>query len=307
MAKSKKDDDVIDQLGKDLAAEHTLEKAKAEGEQPEAEPEPDEPEAEEKVDAHERNMQHLEELAVNAEFESGTLVGDIRDFMLQLYKERAKNWSQSSASEQRDIVAMATVVAKKVIKKVARVVAEQDAASVHATLKGYNAGDGFDIKLKANADEETAIELFRMQGHEVIIISAVARRFEGQRKDADIEEDQAPLPFSDPRPEPQQSDGSETDLADAAGVVTAEATTLDDAQAAAEDDYEPVDDDGEPITKEQEDEWSHVKFVTRKEPEFPELGDSWANPEDGEVLYWHGAKGWQTDAPVDPAQDNEAE
>lgn len=325
----KSEADPIDQLAKDLAAEHTLEKARGRDETLDQEDIVDEtgggegfvPEFE-KVDAHERNMQHLETLAVEAEFESGTLVGDIRDFMLQLYKERSKNWSQCSAGEQRDIVAMATTVAKKVVKKVTRVVAEQDNNSVHATLKGYSAGDGFDIKLKANSDEETALELYRMQGHEVIIISADARKFEGQRKDTEIDEDQAPLPFSDPKPaEPQQSDGTETDLADAAGEVEensdAPAETIPEGEkpeqssaSTAEEtgeDYTPIDDDGEPITKEQEEEWAQVKFVTRNEPEFPELNDSWANPETGEVLYWHGAKQWQTDEFVVAEENNEAE
>ena len=296
MAK-KKEVDPLDQLGKDLAADHTLEKARAEPETVETEAEPV------KVDAHEKNMLLLEELAVNAEFESGTLVGDIRDLMLRLYKERSKNWSQSSASEQRDIVHMSTDVAKKVIKKVARVIAEQDQTSVHATLKGYTAGDGFDIKLKANSDEDTALELFRMQGHEVIIISADARKFEGQRKDVDVDEDQAPLPFSEPKPEPEQSDGTETDLADVAEEVASGATVGD-----AGDVYQPVDDDGEEITPEQESEWAAVKYVTRTEPEFPELNETWVNPEDGDILYWHGAKGWQTDQHVAPdSSSDEAE
>lgn len=328
MASKKKDVDPVDQLGKDLAAEHTLAKASGRDETLDQEDIVDDTKKSEtvdeladKLDAHERNMQHLEELAVNAEFESGTLVGDIRDFMLQLYKERSKNWSQCSAGEQRDLVAMATTVAKKVIKKVALVVAGQDNNSVHATLKGYSAGDGFDIKLKANSDEETALELYRMQGHEVIIISADARKFEGQRKDADIEEDQAPLPFSDPKPEPQQSDGTETDLADAAGDVDensdAQAETIPEGEKPEQssalpvyesgEPYQPVDDDGEPITKEQEDEWASIKYVTRNEPEFPELNDTWANPETGEVLYWHGAKQWQTDEFVVAEENNEAE
>jgi hypothetical protein len=309
MASKKKEVDPLDQLGKDLAAEHTLEKAKAEGAPEILEPEDENREGFvpefEKVDgetAHDRNLEKLEDIAIEAEFESGTLVGDLRDLMLRLYKERAKNWSQCSASEQRDIVAMSTDVAKKVIKKVVRVVAEQDANSVHATLKGYNAGEGFDIKLKANADEETALELFRMQGHEVIIISADARKFEGQKRDADIEEDQAPLPFSDPKPEPQQSDGTETDLADAA-----EDETVAEAVAEAEVPEIVVDDDGQPLTPEQEAEWSTVDFVTRTEPEFPELNQTWVNPEDGDVRYWHGAKGWQNDEWVDPKEINEAE
>ncbi len=274
--------------------------------------------------SHEANLEKLEDLAVNAEFESGTLVGDIRDLMLRLYKERAKNWSQCSAQEQRDIVHMATDVAKKVIRKTARVIAEEDQVAVHATLKGYNAGEGFDIKLKANSDEENALQLFRMQGHEVILISADAKKFDGQRKDADVEEDQAPLPFSDARPEPEMSDDS--DLAGEFEIdeaLVSDGTTLADDMSAAGDilkgdgtglseslipeietAYQPVDDDGNDITPEQEKLWSTVTYVTAKQPEAPSIGQSWVKPAEGKIKYWHGSK-WYVGKPVLDADGDE--
>lgn len=325
----KKTTDPIAELGNQLAADHVLEKAKVEFD-PEfpnghidivnLPPAGLEDEIADHVEGHSKNLEKLEELALNCEFESGTLVGDIRDLMLRLYKERAKNWSQLSAGEQRDVVAMTTGVAKTVIRKVVRVVAEEDKVAIHASLKGYSASDGFDIKLKSNADEETALELYRMNGREVILTLADASGYEGQRKDPSIDEDQAPLPFADERREPEISNGDDSDLADEdkaneafdgvtlGDVVETINEILTEANAgttgqAPDAEYLPVDDDGNDLTKEQETLWNKINFVTENEPENPEDGDSWVKPSDGEVVHWSGHI-WSSDKPFE--QDNEA-
>lgn len=328
----KKPKDLLAELGDQLAADHVLEKAKAgpDAEFPNGYIEIVNLPPEDDLDPHERNLEKLTQLAIDCEFESGTLVGDIRDLMLRLYKERAKNWSQLSAGEQRDVVAMTTVVAKKVIRKIVRVIAEEDKVAIHASLKGYSASDGFDIKLKSNFDEETALELFRMNGKEVILTLADASPYEGQKKDPSIDEDQAPLPFADERPEPQMSNGDDSDLAgedefsgfaedipegdvisaeDGVGEIVEAESELDEmenAQGADIDagettqapdaEYLPVDDDGNDITQEQEKLWNKVNYVTRTEPPVPFAGESWVNPEDEQIVYWTGEI-WSSDEP----------
>jgi hypothetical protein len=272
------------------------------------------------IEAFDNQMDRLETMAVEAEFESGTLVGDIRDLIVGIFKERPKPWSQMSQSQQRDVGKMAEAVAEKVIRKAVRVIAEQDDITVHAALKSYSSGDGFDIKLKAASDEETALQLYRLQGHDVVLISADSNRFKGQKKPIDTQPDEPDLPFSDPRPEIPESDGTETDLADAAEgldevdeetaeteeIVQEEAETAENLGSEVEEsvDYEsrtnpdddatapyvPTDDDGNEITLEQEEAWSQVTHVTAKEPEFPDIGASWVKPAEGEVRYWHGQK-----------------
>lgn len=159
-------------------------------------------EGEDHAAAFERHVERLQQTALDAEFESGTLVGDIRDVLLDTFKLRPKPWAHHSESEQRDLAKALENVAKTVIRKVVFVVAEQDEISVTATVKGYSAKGGvFKINAEARGDEETATQLFGMDGHDVVIMSADSARFTGQKNDADVQPDAPGLPFSDPASE----------------------------------------------------------------------------------------------------------
>ena len=148
-----------------------------------------------------RRLNTLFTIAEQAEFESGSLVGDIRDGLLDIIKHRPKPWANMSQDEQQDLAKALEAIAKSVIRKVVIVVAEQDEVSVTATLKGYGVkGDTFSLKAEAKGDEETAIQLFKLDGHEVVIISADAKRFMSQRKPVAIDPDQRALSFADDKP-----------------------------------------------------------------------------------------------------------
>lgn len=170
-------------------------------------------EAEDHIAAFEAQMAKLVGIAENAEFESGTLLGGIRDPLIEIIKHRPKAWSQMSESEQRDQVKTIEQIARTFIRRVVLVVAEQEEISVTATLKGYSAdGEVFKLKLEARGDEDTALQLFRMDGHEVVVMSADAARFLGQKKDADVQLDQPALELD---VDEGEGGGEEVDLAEA--------------------------------------------------------------------------------------------
>jgi hypothetical protein len=170
---------------------------------------------EDHITAFDRQMERLVGIAENAEFESGTLVGDIRDSLLDLFRTRPKVWSAMSEAEQRDVAKALENAAKLFVRKVVRVVAEEDLVSVSATLKGYSAkGDVFKLNAEARGDEDTALDLFRMDGHDVVIMSADAQRFVGQRKDAEVQPDQPALTLEPPQAGAEHPEDN-SDLADA--------------------------------------------------------------------------------------------
>jgi len=187
------------------------------------------------IDEFTKLLERLESLALNAEFTSGTLVGDIRDVLIDTFKNRPKPWSQLSEGEQRDLAKALENVAKTVIKKTVLVVAEQDEISVTATVKGYSAKGGvFKINAEARGDEDTAQQLFGMDGHDVVIMSADSQRFTGQRKDPEVQPDQAAL-FSDApqaeEPPALDPDGDEEDTitpSENAEAVAADVETVTD-------------------------------------------------------------------------------
>lgn len=169
---------------------------------------------EDHISAFDKRVQRLTEIAIEAEFAGGSLVGDIRDTLLDLFKHRPKPWSQMSADEMRDTGKGLETIAKTLIRKIVLVVAEEDDVSVPATIKGYSVkGDTFQLKVEASGDEETAIELFRMDGHDVVILRADAKRFHGQKRDAEVIPDQAALAFADDQPKSADHPGDDSDLA----------------------------------------------------------------------------------------------
>jgi hypothetical protein len=189
----------------------------------EAAPQPEaEPQGEDHITAFDRRLERLIRIVEEAEFESGTLVGDIRDFLVDNAKHRPKTWHQMSAGEQADFNRNAEAVAKKVLRKLVLILAEQDDVSVHATLKGYAVdGETFKLKVVAKGDAETAAELFRMDGHEVILIRADARQHFGQRREGEVLPDQPGLSFADggarKDPAPQAEPDHPADDSDLAG------------------------------------------------------------------------------------------
>lgn len=194
-----------------------------------------EAEAEDHITEFDKRVERLTAIAEAAEFESGTLLGDIRDTMLEQFKHRPKPWSQMSEAEQRDLAKAIENSARTLLRKLVIVIAEEDLPSVSATLKGYSVkGDVFSLKAEARGDEETAIQLFNLDGHDVVIMSASADRFMSQRRDAEVQPDQPGLEL----PEGQAAD-EEVDLEEAAEEPSDEGDAAGEAlvvEAEAEDD-----------------------------------------------------------------------
>ena len=169
------------------------------------------------IEAETQALDRLVAIAEEAEFDGVELVGDIRDTFLDIVKNRPKPWSQMSQIEQRDLVKAAQTMARTFVRKVVLVVAQEDKITVDGTLKGYTGKGGlFTLKIEARGDQETALELFKMDGHSVVITSADAAPFNGQKSDVETDPDQPEIPFSDPSAE-------EVDLEEAAEEPSEEA------------------------------------------------------------------------------------
>jgi hypothetical protein len=191
--------------------------------------------AEDHIAEFDARVEKLVKIAEDAKFESGTLLGDIRDTMLEQFKHQPKPWSNMSQIEQRDLGKVFENAARLFVRKTVLIVAEEDLVSVQGTLKGYS-GKGGDFKatIEARGDEDTALELFKMDGHAVVIMSADATRFEGQRKDVETQPDQPALGFSD-GPTGEQPPADDSDLVDAAEEPPEAEDVANELEAAADE------------------------------------------------------------------------
>lgn len=201
-----------------------------------------------------RALTDIEKTVLSAEFSGNSLLGTFVNVLVGMFKSRPKQWSQMSEGEQRDLKKQLEGHGKDLIRRIVRVVSEGEEISVAGKLESYTHKGSFDLKISAlGDDEDSALQLFRMQGHEVLIVSADSKRYMGDSGDALIDADEPPLPFADgpgafdEAEEEQEEEAPVTDeqLAEIADEVVeeqaAEADTDEDAgsDGTGETDEEP--------------------------------------------------------------------
>jgi len=169
-----------------------------------------------------RRLARLTTLVEEAEFESGTVFGDLRDLMLDLFKHRPKLWSAMSQSEQTATIQHIEATVRRAVGKVVLVIAQEDSLTVEGTLLGQFAvkGETLEVKLKVeHTDAETLLDVYKMAGHRIVIVSADDKRFSSARREQAAEPDQRAMDFADPKPKApseivSRPPGDDSDLAD---------------------------------------------------------------------------------------------
>lgn len=198
------------------------------------------------AEAFERSMTEIERIVLQCEFQSGSLLSTFVSTLVGIFKNRPKQWSQMSEGEQRDMKTKLENIGKDLIRRITRVVSEGEEISVAGKLESYTHKGSFDLKISAGADENAALELFKMQGHDIIIKSADSKRFLDDTNDDDIDPDQAPLPFAD-GPD-SFDDDADSDEQDDDEVTDEQLDSI--AEEVVEEQAEEVDDTGEDVAVE---------------------------------------------------------
>jgi hypothetical protein len=197
--------DPIEGLAVGLAADHQAEKRKrAAKPKPEAdadlagegpaqgEPQPDRADLDGGL-----NTDAMEAAAEQAELIAGSLVGDIRDAMMEAFKHRPKPWSQMLAGEQADVAKAMEYAAKVVVNKAVLALAAEDRPSIQAVFKGYadKAGELTGTVKFLNVQDADVLALHRASGKTILLVVADSQAFSGQRRAPQVDADEAELDF----------------------------------------------------------------------------------------------------------------
>jgi len=179
-----------------------------------------------------RRIERLVRIAEGAKFEGGTLFGDFRSAVLDIFKHRPKVWTAMSSDEQRQLVTFVEATCKRFLERIVLVVAENEGESLQATFLGNFAvkGDAIEAKVKIDAiDSDVLVDAYKLAGHRVIIVSADSKRFMGAGAPPTIDPDQLGMGFGDgPAPKPQAEQPAEVQH------------PADDSDLAGEDDSGPA-------------------------------------------------------------------
>lgn len=134
------------------------------------------------------------------DFDTGALVCEVRDAMLEQIKHRPKPWGKMAEAEQRDMVAGLENVAEGVVRGVLEKLAAEDDSSIRCLLESYQEKDGIKIvmKLQAFGEEETEkaiLFLHRARGKAVMARHASLEDYHGH-VDAETMPDQPEIDWN---------------------------------------------------------------------------------------------------------------
>ena len=166
--------------------------------------------------------QRLGIIASSAPLQSGTLAGDVRDTLLDLFKTRPKTWGQMTEAEQSDIGRALEYAARELVKGAVDVIRADGVESpVKAILEGF--ADKGDVKasLKVKTGDEddanrTILSLHKWRGKLVLVTLASADDYMGESRGFEPAPDQAGLEFEAEKQPDWQAIGDQIAKEDAA-------------------------------------------------------------------------------------------
>ena len=136
------------------------------------------------------------DVADAVDFAAETLIGDMRDFILDRLKhEQAKlPWHQRSEADQRDTVHQVEAHVQAMVKRAVELIAAQGRRSIRATLEQITIKDGIKATVSLSKFDEQRHSLVDAQGASILIVVADPEEFQGERAPAEITPDQGKLP-----------------------------------------------------------------------------------------------------------------
>lgn len=149
---------------------------------------------------HSTAIERMENIADELEIETGEMVFDVRDFLLDTIKARPKPWSATSQAEQRDVAAACEHAAKELVRKVAEAVASNGTSAIRVLLTKVNMGADIVIsgKVKTFGEEEedaAVLALHRAIGKHVMLTRASADDYMGGEREAATDPDEPDFGF----------------------------------------------------------------------------------------------------------------
>lgn len=126
--------------------------------------------------------------------QAATLVGNIRDQILDLFKAHA-DWKKIPEAKQRDIAGSAEGVAKDVVRRSANIIAGRGFKSIHGTIDQIVVKDGLKIVVKASNMADGKNDLIASQGGSVTMVLSDISPYMANRSEPEIDEDEPKLPL----------------------------------------------------------------------------------------------------------------
>lgn len=146
---------------------------------------------------HNAAVERIEQLAQSVQFNDSTRIGrTLIDSMIDILRHRHKPWPAMTEIEKRDVQTAIDYAVKVELRAIVLALASEGKPSITAKLEKYadKAGEIVATLKIVGANDQTVLTLHRASGKVVMIVAADGDSLMGEA--AEIEDDQAPLPFS---------------------------------------------------------------------------------------------------------------
>lgn len=124
---------------------------------------------------------------VAIEFDTKSLLADVRDAILSEFKAVDKPWEKQNESEQSRLIQRAEYIAGRLIADVVAIVADKGFSSIPASIDQFTRKDGIKITLKASATVEHITQLAEHGMNAVVLVLAEPTKFMGKAKPKETE------------------------------------------------------------------------------------------------------------------------
>lgn len=145
-------------------------------------------------------MERLERTLEDVKFDTGSMVFDTRDAMLEFIKRLPKPWGITPFDQQADVAAAVEQFSKDLVRKIVEAVRADGRSSIRALLVSYAEKEGINVQLKVkthSAEEslKAVIALHQAQGKHVLIMVASADEYQEGQRGPELQPDQPGLQF----------------------------------------------------------------------------------------------------------------
>lgn len=149
-------------------------------------------------EAHQSALDRMAALGDEIPLGLGTLIPNVRDFLLEVIKARPKPWSATSFIERRDVAAACEQLADGLVRGIIETIATGGKKSVRVLLTKVTLGDDTQIvgkvkTLGGESEDEDVMLLHHARGKHVMLTLASADDHKTDPTEPEAEE--PPLPF----------------------------------------------------------------------------------------------------------------
>lgn len=117
-----------------------------------------------------------------APIETPTLLGDVRDALLDRLRTMPKTWAEMSDQQQREMIDGCGRIATHLLTEAVRIIASQGFPTVNGKLVKAQVKDAMQLQVDVSRHDQERLTLIDAVGRPVLLVVTEPEMFSGQRE-----------------------------------------------------------------------------------------------------------------------------